>query len=76
MKDQLRRPNLTMVFVIDHSGSMGESSGRISKLDLAKEAAIRSIELRNPTDRVGVIAFDDSATWVVPISDLSNPQGH
>ncbi len=74
MKDQLRRPNLTMVFVIDHSGSMGESSGGISKLDLAKEAASRSIELLNPTDRVGVIAFDDSASWVVPISDLSNPQ--
>ena len=75
MKDQLRRPNLTMVFVIDHSGSMGETSGGVSKLALAKEAAIRSIELLNPTDRVGVLAFDDSATWVVPISDLDQPEG-
>lgn len=74
MKDQLRRPNLTMVFVIDHSGSMGEASGGASKLELAKEAAIRSIELLNPNDRAGVIAFDDSASWVVPITDLSNPQ--
>ncbi len=74
MKDQLRRPNLTILFVIDHSGSMGEVSGGVSKLELAKEAAIRSIELLTPSDRTGVIAFDESASWVVPITDLSNPE--
>ena len=73
IKDEQRRPSLAIVFIIDHSGSMGETSGGAIKLELAKEAAMRSIELLMPSDRVGVIAFDDSATWVVPMTDLTNP---
>jgi Mg-chelatase subunit ChlD len=73
IKDQQRRPTLSIVFIIDHSGSMSEGSGGVTKLELAKEAAMRSIELLFPSDRVGVIAFDDSASWVVPITDLSDP---
>jgi Mg-chelatase subunit ChlD len=73
IKDEKRRPTLAIVFIIDHSGSMEESSGGVAKVELAKEAAIRSLELLFPTDRVGVIAFDDSASWVVPMTDLSNP---
>ncbi len=72
IKDQQRRPQLAMVFIIDHSGSMGETSGGATKLDLAKEAAARSVELLMPTDRVGVIAFDDAAAWVVPLGELSD----
>jgi hypothetical protein len=73
IKDQQRRPQLAMVFIIDHSGSMGETSGGATKLELAKEAAARSVELLMPTDRVGVIAFDDAAAWVVPLTELSDP---
>jgi Mg-chelatase subunit ChlD len=73
IKDQKRRPQLAMVFIIDHSGSMGETSGGAMKLELAKEAAARSVELLMPNDRVGVIAFDDAAAWVVPLSELSDP---
>lgn len=73
IKDEQRRPSLAIVFIIDHSGSMGENSGGVEKLELAKEAAARSLELLFPTDRVGVIAFDDNAAWVVPMTDLSNP---
>lgn len=75
IKDQLRRPSLSIVFIIDHSGSMSETSGGLTKLNLAKEAAMRAIELLFPSDRVGVIAFDDSASWVVPMTGLSDPVG-
>ncbi|MEP7359222.1 MAG: VWA domain-containing protein, partial [Anaerolineales bacterium] len=70
IKDQQRRPRLTIVFIIDKSGSMSETSGGVVKVELAKEAAIRSIALLSPTDKVGVVAFDDSAAWVVPITGL------
>jgi Ca-activated chloride channel family protein len=73
IKDEKRRPKLAIVFIIDKSGSMADTSGGVSKVELAKEAAIRSVELLNPTDKVGVIAFDDSAKWVVPITTLENP---
>ncbi|MBN1303096.1 MAG: VWA domain-containing protein [Anaerolineales bacterium] len=74
VKDQQRHPTLALVFIIDRSGSMSTSSSGDTKLELAKEAAARSIELLFPTDRVGVITFDDAASWVVPMTDLSNPQ--
>ncbi len=70
LRDEERRPRLTMVFIIDKSGSMSSGIQGASKLELAKEAAIRSILLLSPGDRVGVIAFDDSASWVVPITEL------
>jgi Mg-chelatase subunit ChlD len=72
IKDEQRRPSLAIVFIIDHSGSMTETSGGVVKLELAKEAAARSIELLFPTDRVGVVQFDDAASWVVPMTDLSD----
>jgi len=74
IKDEQKRPSLAIVFIIDHSGSMSETSGGVTKLELAKEAAMRSIELLTPGDRVGVIAFDDLATWVVPMTDLDEPE--
>jgi Mg-chelatase subunit ChlD len=73
IKDEQRRPSLAIVFIIDHSGSMTETSGGVVKLELAKEAAARSLELLFPTDRVGVVMFDDVASWVVPMTELTDP---
>ncbi|MBL8046034.1 MAG: VWA domain-containing protein, partial [Anaerolineales bacterium] len=73
IKDEKRRAKLTLVFIIDKSGSMSDVSGGVTKLDLAKEAVIRSVELLSPSDKVGVIAFDDSAAWAVPITPLDDP---
>lgn len=73
IKDEQRRPSLAIVFIIDHSGSMAETSSGVSKLDLAKEAAARSVDLLFPTDRVGVIQFDSAAAWVVTMTELNDP---
>ncbi len=73
IKDQKRRARLTMVFVVDKSGSMADSSGGAQKIELAKEAIVRSVQLLSPLDKVGVIAFDESAQWVVSITPLDDP---
>ena len=69
-----RSPTLSMVFVIDRSGSMDEIINGQSKLELTKEATLHAIDMLSAEDRVGVIAFDDTAAWIVPMTDLSNLQ--
>lgn len=54
-------PKLGLMLVIDHSGSMSGDN-----IELAKEAAIRTVEMMRPVDTVSVIAFDDKPTVVVP----------
>ncbi|MBA2448592.1 MAG: VWA domain-containing protein, partial [Chloroflexi bacterium] len=55
--------SVALVLVIDVSGSMAGGPGS-SKMDLAKEAAIRATELLSEQDQVGVLAFDDTNKWV------------
>ncbi len=63
LKDKKDLPNLGMVVVIDRSGSMGVGQFGVSKLELAKESVIRSVETLNDNDQFGVIAFDDGFIW-------------
>lgn len=73
LRDQQRVPQLTMLFVIDRSGSMElASSDGMSNLELAKEAVVRSFDLLNDTDRTGVLSFDVSAYYVVDIQPVGN----
>jgi len=72
VKNRMDMPSLGLILVIDKSGSMTEGQYGISKLDLAKEAAIRSTEALKERDAIGVIAFDDSPQWVVEPQQLKN----
>lgn len=60
-------PSLGLILVIDRSGSM---SG--DKMELAKEAAIRTVEMLRSKDTVGVLAFDSRPWWVVTPQPLAN----
>jgi len=73
IKDQKRIPQMTMLFVIDRSGSM-EIAGPsgVSNLELAKEAIIRSFGLLTDTDRVGVLSFDVNAYFVLEIQEVGD----
>lgn len=62
-------PELGLILVIDRSGSM---SG--SKIELAKEAAMRTVELMRAKDTVGVVAFDDTPWWVVEPQKLTDKE--
>lgn len=59
-------PRILLVLVIDRSGSM-----QGPKLTSAKEAAIASAETLQDGDRVGVVAFDNEAHWVLEPTDAT-----
>jgi len=67
-------PDLGLVLVIDKSGSMASGEYGVSKLELAKEAAIRAAEVLDDTDQLGVIAFDDAIQWVIKTEPLTDKQ--
>lgn len=67
MKGKKEIPDMSMMLIIDKSGSMMDGSGGLSKIDIAKEAAARVLDsLRTNRDEIGVIAFDDTVYKVVP----------
>lgn len=63
---RLDLPQVALLFVLDKSGSMGEGPEEATKLELAKAAALVSADLMNPTDHIGILAFDAQWNWVLP----------
>ncbi len=56
-----------VVLIIDKSSSM---EGR--KIELARQAAVGVVENLRPIDSVGVLIFDNSFSWAVPIRKADN----
>ncbi len=65
VQDPERFPPMTMIAIIDKSGSMGAEENGIPKIRLAAEAAARAAEALNDSDRMGVIAYDDRPADVI-----------
>lgn len=68
-------PKLAMAMVIDHSGSMSSPStadSSISCMEIAKQAAVNSLDSLREIDEVGVLAFDDAYTWSVPLQEAAS----
>ena len=67
---KLEMPHVALLFVIDKSGSMGSGAEGSTKLDLAKAAAIAAADIMNPTDQVGILAFDANWDWALPFRQV------
>ncbi len=66
-----QRAPVSLLLIIDRSASMSAAFG-ISKFDMAKEAAILALNALQPTDRIGVLAFDTDTLWTVPFQEVGN----
>jgi uncharacterized membrane protein/Mg-chelatase subunit ChlD len=85
VKDQEKQPDVALVVVIDKSGSMdachcnsfdggnrggGAGIAGVRKVDIGKEAILRAAAAMTARDQLGVVAFDESAHWVVQTQPL------
>jgi uncharacterized membrane protein len=65
---QREQPKLALVLVVDKSGSMSAED----RLDLVKEAARATATTLEPTDELGIIAFDSRPHVLVRLQKSSN----
>ena len=72
VKQERRRASLAEVIVVDYSGSMAAAVGSRTKLDLANEAAVRSMELLGAGDRLGVMHVDTVVKWTIPLGEIKD----
>jgi uncharacterized membrane protein len=65
VKQKVEIPSLAVVLSIDRSGSMAMSTGdeKVTKLDLAKEAAHLVVDLLDERNEVGVMSWDTEFIW-------------
>ena len=90
VKDQQKQPDVALVVVIDKSGSMdachcnsfdrgsGTPLQGVRKVDIGKEAILRAAAAMTVRDQLGVVAFDETAHWVVrtqPLGDITDLRG-
>lgn len=64
-----KRPDVTLLLIIDQSASM-DNGLEVTKLDMAKEAAILATESLRDEDRIGVLSFDNKPRWAVNFQTL------
>jgi Mg-chelatase subunit ChlD len=67
-----RGPAFGLVLVFDKSGSMSDQAGGASKIERAREAVMRVLDVLPPTDSLGVIAFDAQPVVVTPLTSRQN----
>ena len=64
-----KRKDLALIIVLDKSFSMVGP-----KIELSKEAAKAALDLLEPTHRFGLVTFDHSPYWTVPLQTASNKE--
>jgi Ca-activated chloride channel family protein len=73
VKQRVDVPNLSIVLSIDRSDSMTTiASGKVTYLDLAKEAAHLVVDLVDENSEVGVMSWDTEWKWEVPLRQARN----
>ncbi len=63
---------IALLLVMDTSGSMSDDPDHegTPKIDMAKQAAILSAQQLSPRDQVGILTFDSTQHWVLPLTNV------
>ena len=63
-----RGPAMGLVIVFDKSGSMADVADGVQKIEVARQAVKRVLDVVPATDSIGVIAFDAAPTVIAPLT--------
>jgi hypothetical protein len=66
-KEEKRDPSVSLVIIIDTSGSMGGN-----RVQLAKEVSRLALKRLLPHDKVGIVEFYGAKRWAAPLQPASN----
>jgi Ca-activated chloride channel homolog len=67
-----RQRTHAIVVALDRSGSMGARVGNMSKMELANEGCVRTINLAPPGAMFGMLSVDTRPEWIIPLSPLTS----
>jgi hypothetical protein len=67
-------PAVALAFVLDRSNSMRQYAGDAVRLDIAKVATLRALELLPDTTRAALIVFDSTARTLVPLRETRDDE--
>jgi uncharacterized membrane protein len=75
VKQKIEIPSLAVVLSIDRSGSMAMTTDeKVTKLDIAKEAAHLVVDLLDDRNEVGVMSWDTEFIWDSPLRPARDKQ--
>ena len=75
VKQKIEIPSLAVVLSIDRSGSMAMTTDeKVTKLDIAKEAAHLVVDLLDDRNEVGVMSWDTEFIWDSPVKPARDKQ--
>jgi uncharacterized membrane protein len=75
VKQKIEIPSLAVVLSIDRSGSMAMTTDeKVTKLDIAKEAAHLVVDLLDERSEVGVMSWDTEFIWDSPLRAARDKQ--
>ncbi len=75
LEQEMVFPELSVLMAIDKSGSMEEEqpdTHGLTKMDLAKQAAVATLDVLQKQEKIGIITFDVSTEIVVPLQRIEN----
>lgn len=76
VKQKIEIPSLAVVLSIDRSGSMAMTTDeKVTKLDIAKEAAHLVVDLLDERNEVGIMSWDTEFLWDWPVRPARDKQG-